>query len=84
MVEFSGGIITFWRSHLGLVTPIAASRNVIHLVISTGNLYSWILSVVYNSTRIQDQHLTWAELSGMSSLNLPWVLGDFNSMTDPS
>lgn len=45
---FSGGIIVLWKRSIGLVTPIANSRLVLHLIISSLNDY-WILSVFYNS-----------------------------------
>lgn len=43
---------------------------------------SWILTVVYNPSRILDQRFVWQELSGMANLNFPWILiGDFNDVT---
>lgn len=84
MIRYSGGIIIIiWRAQLMLTKPIAVSHNVLHLIISIGNAFNWILSVVYNPTRIQGLYVTWLELSGMSSLNLPWFLiGDFNALVD--
>ncbi|KAJ0983259.1 hypothetical protein J5N97_011514 [Dioscorea zingiberensis] len=77
----SGGIIIFWKHEMGLVTPLAHSRYVLHLIVSNEKPKEWILSVVYNSQHIQVQKSVWCALAGMSSLNLPWILtGDFNAI----
>lgn len=82
---FSGGIIVLWDKFLGYVTPIAVSRRDLHLVISTNNSFNWVLSVIYNSTRLNSQRALWLELSRMSSIGLPWlILGDFNSIINRS
>lgn len=67
---YSGGIIILWQKHIGKVTPIAKTRYALHLVVTTDNAESWILTIVYNSNRVQDQRLVWHELSGMTSLKL--------------
>ncbi|XP_039145509.1 uncharacterized protein LOC120282722 [Dioscorea cayenensis subsp. rotundata] len=78
---FSGGIIIIWNKNIGVVTPLVSSRYALHLVVTASNSNSWILSTIYNSNVIHNQRLLWKELSGMNSLNLPWVImGDFNSI----
>lgn len=57
------------------------SRYALHLVITTNQSTNLIASVIYNSNSIHNQRLLWMELSGMSSLNFPWIImGDFNAM----
>lgn len=64
---------------MGIVTPIAISRHSLHLVISSTYSISWILSIVYNAQSIGDQNLLWKQVSGIATLQLPWlVTGDFN------
>lgn len=46
---YYGGIITFWRKCIGLVTPVAISRYTLHLVISSDTTDTWVISVIYNS-----------------------------------
>lgn len=50
---YSGGIIFIWQNHIGMVSLVVNYNRALHLVISTGFSEDWILSVVYNSTRIQ-------------------------------
>lgn len=68
---FSGGIIAIWNKNLGSVTPMVKSRFALHLVITTNNAKSWIMSIVYNSNRIHGQCLLFNELSGITCLNFP-------------
>ncbi|XP_039146778.1 uncharacterized protein LOC120283989 [Dioscorea cayenensis subsp. rotundata] len=78
---FSGGLIVIWQKQLGKVSPLARSRYVLHLVVTNVKNESWILSTVYNSNHYQVQTTVWYELSGIASLNLPWILiGDFNTI----
>lgn len=82
---FSRASSPFSEDTLVLVTLVATSRNAMHLVISPGNFDAWILSVIYNSSRIQGQCLLWKEILGMTSLNLPGIIiGDFNDVVDLS
>ncbi|XP_039129854.1 uncharacterized protein LOC120265977 isoform X1 [Dioscorea cayenensis subsp. rotundata] len=74
-----GGIIVLWRRDFGLVTLVANSRSVLHLVISSDNI-SWILSVVYNSQVFTLQNLICKNLSGISALNTRFLTGDFNAI----
>lgn len=77
----SGGILVLWKKSIGLVTPVASSRLVLHLVITTYDK-TWILSTVYNSQILSDQKLLWRSLQGFSSLPIPWLLsGDFNAIS---
>lgn len=65
-----------------MVTPLVKSRYVLHLVVTNAKNEFWIISTVYNSSRIKAQYSVWHELSGMASINLPWILiGDFNAIT---
>lgn len=78
---YSGGIIVTWQRDIGMVTPIVKSRYALHLVITNSKNESWILSTIYNPSRIQNQYSVWQELSDLASINLPWILiGDFNSI----
>lgn len=82
---YSGGIIVAWQRHIGKVTPIVRSRFVLHLVITNCRNESWIISTIYNSTRIQEQSAVWFELSCLASITIPWILiGDFNAVASPS
>ncbi|KAJ0975083.1 hypothetical protein J5N97_017048 [Dioscorea zingiberensis] len=64
-----------------MVTPIANSRYSLHLVFSTEKPKHWVLSVIYNSQNIHLQKVLWRDLTGISTLNLPWILtGDFNAI----
>ncbi|XP_039141957.1 uncharacterized protein LOC120279156 [Dioscorea cayenensis subsp. rotundata] len=82
---FSGGILVCWKKGIGQVTPIATSRRVLHILISSSYFKNTIISVVYNSCRFQSQCSVWYELSKISSLHLPWlIIGDFNSILSPS
>lgn len=77
---FSGGIIVLWSRCLGLVTPIAATRMSLNLVI-TSTKGSWILTVVYNSQIVSSQRLLWFTLAGINRICLPWLIfGDFNAI----
>lgn len=77
----SGGILVLWNHLVGRVTPIATSRWALHLVISAVGS-NWILTVIYNSQLISDHKFLWKQLSGMNSLNIPWLLcGDFNAIS---
>lgn len=77
---YSSGILVFWKKkHIGRVTPMAASQFVLHLISHSKN---WILSMVYNSCRIRNQCLLWSKLSGMTPLNIPWIIiGYFNAIS---
>lgn len=67
---------------MGKVTPVAKTRCALHIVVTTENGESWILTVVYNPSRIHDQCFVEQELSGMATLNFPWILiRDFNVVT---
>lgn len=78
---YSGGIIVLWKRQVGCVTPMAISRFALHLVISDNSNSDWFVSVIYNDSRVSGQRRLWHELSGLSSLNLAWVIiGDFNSI----
>lgn len=78
----SGGLLTFWKKGIGLVTPLAISRNVIHLIISSVGFDGWILSFVYNPQGLSAQKLVWGELAKLSRIKVPWlVAGDFNAIT---
>ncbi|XP_039132268.1 uncharacterized protein LOC120269046 [Dioscorea cayenensis subsp. rotundata] len=78
---YSGGIIVSWQKHLGKVTPLVKSRYVLYLVVTNAKLETWILSTIYNPSRIQDQSIVWLELSGIASFSIPWILiGDFNTV----
>lgn len=75
---FSGGIIVLWSRGLGLVTPLAATRMSLNLVISSTE-GPWILTVIYNSQFLSSQKLLWQILAGINNISLPWLLvGDFN------
>ncbi|KAJ0975885.1 hypothetical protein J5N97_017850 [Dioscorea zingiberensis] len=77
----SRGIVVLWKHNIGLVTPFAISKYSLHLVISADNPKEWVLTVVYNSQRLQVQKSHWLELETFSSLELPWILvGDFNAI----
>ncbi|KAJ0984926.1 hypothetical protein J5N97_003282 [Dioscorea zingiberensis] len=77
----SGGIITFWKQEVGMVTPIAHTHSSLHLIISSEKPKQWILSVIYNSQHVHVQKSLWNDLSVFSTFNLPWViLGDFNAI----
>ncbi|KAJ0986430.1 hypothetical protein J5N97_004786 [Dioscorea zingiberensis] len=77
----SGGIITFWKQEIGMVTPLAINRYSVHLIISSQKPREWIISVIYNAQNIQSQRAVWRSLEVFSSLNLPWTLmGDFNAI----
>lgn len=67
---YSGSIITFWKRHIGCVTPVAISRYALHLVISDNNDADWVFAVIYNDTWIRGQRRLWQELSSLSTLNL--------------
>lgn len=68
---------------IGKVILLAASHAALHLVISPIDSKDWILSVIYNSCRVQVQCSLWTELAGMASLNTPLILiGDFNAILD--
>lgn len=78
---YSGGILTIWNHKIGDVTPLVRSRFALHLVITADHSKNWIISTIYNSNSIHGQRLLWNELSGMTSLNLTWViLGDFSTV----
>lgn len=84
-VGFSGGIITLWKKCFGTITSLAVSGNIIYLVISSVSHLSWILSVVYDGFKLDIHWNLWRELTGMSHLELPWlILGDFNSIISPT
>lgn len=61
---YSGGIITLWRKGTCPVTPIVKSKHILHLVLSTPSLDTWIISVIYNSHLVQVQKKVWVNLSG--------------------
>lgn len=78
---YSGGIMVIWNSRLGLVSPIAISRRALHLIISYDQSHSWLISVIYNGTRLSSQTDLWFELSKLSTLDFPWlIIGDFYSI----
>lgn len=78
---YSGGIIVTWQKQLGMVTPLVKSRYDLYLVVTNAKNSSWILSTVYNPSRIQAQSSVWHELSGIASINLPCIIiGDFNAI----
>lgn len=68
---FSGGIITLWNRNIGYVTPIAASRRALDLIISPDNLTHYIVFVIYNSNSLHVQCSLWQELACISSLSYP-------------
>lgn len=46
---------------------------------------NWILSIVYNGQRVGAHRKLRRELSGISILNLPWlIMGDFNAICSAS
>lgn len=81
---YSGSIIIMWRHHIGLVTPLDFPRMNLHLVVMPNSRETCLLSIVYNGQRLELQKILWKELSGISNLNLPWILlGDFNEIISP-
>lgn len=77
---YLGGILVIWQKQLGKVTLIAISRYVLHVVVTSAKNETWILSTIYNPSRIQDQSSVYLELTNIASINFPWILiGDFNS-----
>lgn len=68
---FSGGIITLWNRNIGYVTPIAASRRALDLIISPDNVTHYIVFVIYNSNSLHVQCSLWQELACISSLSYP-------------
>lgn len=81
---YSRGIIVIWNNRVGQVSPIAISRRALHLIISPDQTHNWLVSVIYNGTRLSSQISLWSELSKLSSFNFPWlIIGDFDSITSP-
>lgn len=77
----SGGIIILWKKNLDIVTPIAKSKQVLHLALSTPSLNTLIVLVTYDSQQVNIQKKVWRELTRLASLEVPWcILGDFNSI----
>lgn len=66
---FSGGIFILWSLTIGQVTPIVASPRALHIVVSTTFSKTFLISVVYNSSRCFNQRFLWHELSKLSSLS---------------
>lgn len=78
---FSGGIIVLWHKSIGTVTPVAVSRRALHIVISFDSSKTFLISMVYNSTRFCNQCYLWNELSKITALLIPWlIVGDFNTV----
>lgn len=79
----SHGIMAIWNKQVELVTSAVKSRSILHVVIPPIHSRAWILSVLYNPSSIQGQSLTWKELSGITILNILWIiLGEFNAVVD--
>lgn len=73
--------MTFWKKGTAAVTPIALTRNVLHLVISSTHLDGWMFSLVYNPKALGAQTQVWMELSKLARLQIPWlVASDFNAI----
>lgn len=80
-IGMSRGIIVLWKETIGWVSPVAVTKACLHLVISPTPNDSWVLSIIYNGCTLACKRSMWAQLSGMSNLELPWLLiGDFNSI----
>lgn len=78
---FLGGILVAWSKSCRRVSPLAASHRAHHLIISHNSSGNWIISIVYNASRLKSQCSLWSKLSKISSLNIPWlILGDFNAI----
>lgn len=76
---YLGGIITLWRKGTCRVTPIVKSKHILHLVLSTPSLDTWIISVIYNSHLVKVQKKVWGELEQLTPLDVHWsIIGDFN------
>lgn len=81
----SGGILIFWRKNLGRVTPLEVSHQALYLVVSPIQTADWILSVIYNSCRVQAQCLLLIELSAGAQLDnaangaAGFIIVNFNS-----
>ncbi|XP_039130894.1 uncharacterized protein LOC120267295 [Dioscorea cayenensis subsp. rotundata] len=78
---FSGGIIVLWHKSVGVVTPVSVSKRALHIIITNNSSKTFLISVIYNSSRFRKQCFLWNELSKLSALHIPWlILGGFNSI----
>ncbi|XP_030948980.1 uncharacterized protein LOC115972893 [Quercus lobata] len=80
-IGYSGGLWVLWNSDKVEVTQIANTEQEIHVSIKVrGSKFSWILSAVYASPRLEERTIFWNNLATVAkSHNLPWVIaGDFN------
>lgn len=62
----SGGIIVLWKKAIGLVPPMAVTRNCLHMVISL-NLND-VLSIINNGCTLAAQRSMWSQLTCMPNL----------------
>ncbi|XP_073013699.1 uncharacterized protein [Typha latifolia] len=77
----SGGLILLWKTAIGYVDVVAVSRYAAHMVVSSSEGETWLMTAVYASNQLDQQKLLWEELVGLGSLGLPWLVGgDFNAI----
>ncbi|XP_073012252.1 uncharacterized protein [Typha latifolia] len=77
----SGGLIMLWKTAFGYVDVLAVSRYAAHMVVSSREGETWLMTQVYASNQLDQQKLLWDELVGLGSLGLPWIVaGDFNAI----
>lgn len=78
----SGVIIVFWNKHIGKITLVSSYKSSLHLINSSSNNDHSVHTIVYNSDIFSIQRKHWYYLSGLSSLNISWlVVGDSNAIT---
>lgn len=67
---------------MGKVTPVAFSHMALHLIITTENK-TLVLSTIYNSQVSSKKKLCWLSLSGINTLNTPWLFTrDFKAISN--
>ncbi|XP_072970040.1 uncharacterized protein [Typha angustifolia] len=77
----SGGLILLWKTAVGYVDVVTVSRYAAHMVVSSKEGETWLMTAVYASNQLEQQKLLWEELVGLGNLGLPWLVGgDFNAI----
>lgn len=82
-IGYLGGLWVMWTSNKVEVTQMANTEQEIHISIKVrGSDFSWILSAVNASPRLEERTILWNNLATVAeSHNLPWVIaGHFNEL----
>ena len=82
-IGYTGGLWVLWNSGRVVVSPLATTKQEIHITVKVRPLnFYFLVFAVYASPRFNERWVLWNNLKNVAKLhNKPWIIvGDFNEV----